>query len=198
MPQIPITTSELRKYEGEASPQSIHFYQRTVGSELYAAIITRPDIARATSKLSEFLTNPSEEHQEAADQCLEYLYTTRHLAIEYDGLKDCEALLIASDASFADDLQNRKSSQGYLIKLFGGPVAWKASKQATVTTSTTEAELLALEHTVKEGFAMERLFRDIQLEINNGLKFHCDNTQTIRLVVEDNARLRTKLRHVDI
>ena len=84
------------------------------------------------------------------------------------------------------------------VKLFGGPVAWKASKQATVTTSTTEAELLALEHTVKEGFALKRLFRDIQLELHNGLKFHCDNTQTIRLVVDDNARLRTRLRHVDI
>ena len=120
------------------------------------------------------------------------------MAIEYDGEKDCEALLIASDASFGDDPDDRKSSQGYLIKLFGGSVAWKASKQATVTTSTTEAELLALEHTVKEGFAMERLFRDIQLELNSGLKFHCDNTQTIRLVVEDNARLKTRLRHVDI
>jgi hypothetical protein len=61
--------------------------------------------------LSEFLTNPSEEHYEAADQYLEYLYATRDLAIEYDGLKDFEALLlIASDASFADDLQDRKSS----------------------------------------------------------------------------------------
>ena len=77
-------------------------------------------------------------------------------------------------------------------------MAWKASKQATVTTLTTEAGLPALEHTVKEGFAMERLFRDIQLELKNGLKFHCDNTQTIRLIVEDNARLKTRLRHVDI
>ena len=65
-------------------------------------------------------------------------------------------------------------------------------------TSTTEVEFLALEHTVKEGFTLERLFCDIQLELNCGLKFHCDNTQTIRLVVEDNARLKTRLRHVDI
>jgi hypothetical protein len=59
-------------------------------------------------------------------------------------------------------------------------------------------ELLALEHTVKESFALERLFQDIQLELHNRLKFHCDNTQTIRLVVEDNARLYTRLRHIDI
>jgi hypothetical protein len=45
---------------------------------------------------------------------------------------------------------------------------------------------------------MERLFLDIQLELNTGLKFHCDNTQTICLIVEDNARLKTRLRHVDI
>ena len=51
---------------------------------------------------------------------------------------------------------------------------------------------------MKEGFALERLFRDIQLELNTGLKFHCDNTQTICLIVEDNARLKTRLRHVDI
>ena len=55
-----------------------------------------------------------------------------------------------------------------------------------------------MEHIVKEGFAMERLFRDIQLELNSGLKFHCDNTQTICLVVENNARLKTRLCHVDI
>ncbi|KAL5370865.1 hypothetical protein DPSP01_014624, partial [Paraphaeosphaeria sporulosa] len=33
---------------------------------------------------------------------------------------------------------------GYAIKLFGGLIAWRASEQDTVTTSNTEAELLAL------------------------------------------------------
>ncbi|KOS37314.1 hypothetical protein ACN38_g11899 [Penicillium nordicum] len=49
----------------------------------------------------------------------------------------------ASDASFGDN-KDRKSSEGYICKLYGGPIDWKASKQKTVTTSTTEAELLAL------------------------------------------------------
>jgi hypothetical protein len=59
-------------------------------------------------------------------------------------------------------------------------------------------ELLALKHTIKEGFALERLFRDIQLELHNRFKFYCDNMQTICLVVKDNACLHTRLRHVDI
>ena len=49
----------------------------------------------------------------------------------------------ASDASFGDN-RDRKSSEGYICKLCGGPIDWKASGRKTVTTSTTEAELLAL------------------------------------------------------
>jgi hypothetical protein len=50
----------------------------------------------------------------------------------------------ASDASFADDVETRRSSQGYVFQLFGMTVDWKSTLQCTVTKSTNEAELLAL------------------------------------------------------
>jgi hypothetical protein len=70
-----------------------------------------------------------------------YLQSTATKALQ---LRQGDGLEIASNASFADNTLDQRSSQGYVIKLFGGMVAWKASKQDTVTTSTTEAELLAL------------------------------------------------------
>jgi hypothetical protein len=100
--------------------------------------------------------------------------------------------VIASDASFADDIEDRKSSQGCVIKPFGGPIVWKDSKQNTLTTSTTEEEFL--EHTAKGN----RLFRDVALDLGDPIKLYCDNQQTIRLVVGENERITTKLRHVDI
>ena len=109
-----------------------------------------------------------------------------------------QAIAISTDASFADDPDTRRSSQGYLIQLFGGPVVWKASRQATVTTSTTEAELLALSETAKETIALKRLFRDIQLVLDTPFSIACDNQQTIRLVIGSSERISTKLRHVDI
>jgi len=58
---------ELFPYEGKASFHEISTYQKKVGSLLYAAVITRPDIAFATLQLARFNVNPSPEHQKAAD-----------------------------------------------------------------------------------------------------------------------------------
>src|SRR5271170_6358816 len=84
------------------------------------------------------------------------------------------------------------------MKLFGGPIAWRANKQDTVTTSSTEAELLALSQTAKEAIFISRLFKAMTLHLNEPLIIDCDNTQTLRLITEDTAKLITKLRHVDI
>ena len=164
---------------------------------MYAAVTVRVDVAFAASQLSRYLQNPAPEHHAAADQVILYLYATRFLAIEYNGFFT-DVLVIASDASFADDPETRHSSQGYVMSLFGGPVVWKAGKQDTVTTSTTEAELLGVERTTKESFALSRLMTDIGLDLGIPLKVWCDNQQTIRLIVDENQRISTRLRHVDI
>ena len=121
-----------------------------MGSLLYATTVTRPDTARAANKLSEFLMNPSARHQEAVDRAISYLYGTSNLAIEYSASGDQSTTICASDAAFADDPATRYSTEGYLFKMFNGPVDWRSTKQKTVTTSSTEAELLALSHASKE------------------------------------------------
>jgi len=201
---------------------STMLYQRKLGSVLYAATTTRPDIAFAVSRLARFNQNPSQEHHQAADRVIQYLYGTRSRAICYggdkegtngrgrdkgisdkgrddgDGRNEAQSFICASDASFADNSVDRKSSQGYIMKLFGGPIAWRANKQDTVTTSSTEAELLALSQTAKEAIFISRLFKAMTLRLNEPLIINCDNTQTLRLITEDTAKLITKLRHVDI
>ncbi|KAF7565217.1 hypothetical protein PtrM4_046510 [Pyrenophora tritici-repentis] len=183
----PMSGMELRPRSDLAEPSEINRYQRKIGSLLFAAVTTRPDIAFATSRLARFLVNPSTEHQDAADRVLLYLKKTESLALE---LGRGDGLEVASDASFADNTLDRKSSQGYAIKLFGGLIAWRASKQDTVTTSTTEAELLALSQVAKEAIFTSRLLKELQVNLSNPIiTIKCDNTQTIRLVNEDVAKL---------
>lgn len=199
-PQTPMTEEELLPLpaEEEVEEASRTLYQRKIGSILFAAISTRPDIAFAAARLSRFNQRPGQFHHNAADRVILYLYRTRHLCIQYGHQSTATSLVCASDASFADNTIDRKSSQGYIMKLFGGPVAWRANKQDTVTTSSTEAELLALSQTAKETIYLSRLLRALSLELNEPLTIECDNRQTIRLLVEESMKLQTKLRHVDI
>ena len=198
-PTTPIREEEHLPSSEKATPQSIHRYQRKMGGALYPAIITRPDTAFAASRLGRFASNPNAEHHEALDRLIHYLYATRFHALQIGGSNTEPDMLAISDASFADNTVDRKSSQGLVISFYGGTVYWRATKQDTVTTSTTEAELLALSNAAKEGLFLQRLIREMKLApVPSPLLLQCDNLQTVGLVMKDDARLATKLRHVDI
>ena len=162
-PPTPLPTEELKVYEGEIDLQHLNIYRKKVGSICYPAVITRPDIAKAASKLSEFLVNPGLQHLAAADHCLRYLYGTKYLGIGYSAsgggeltvktpemtTDTVEIFEATADASFANCAE-RRSAEGYTFKLYGGMIDWAARKQLTVSMSTTEAELLALLYAGKE------------------------------------------------
>lgn len=155
-PSTPTAQSELLPHTGFADAGTIKRYQRMTGSITYAAVVTRVDVAVAISRLTRFNMNPSPQHIQQAIRTIEYLYGTKSLALELGGGNTFEAW---SDTSFPDNTLDRKSSQAYALRLFGGIIAWRASKQDTVTTSTTEAELLALAQAAKEALFVNRLIR---------------------------------------
>jgi hypothetical protein len=103
----------------------------------------------------------------------------------------------SADASFANNA-DRRSGEGYVFKLYGGPVDWASRKQSTVTTSTTEAELLAMLHAGKQAIWWNNLFQKLKFHTGHKLSIKNDNQQTIRLLTAQTPVLTTKLRHVDI
>ena len=101
------------------------------------------------------------------------------------------------NASFADDLKTRYNSQKYCFKLFDGMIDWKASKQKTITISSTEAELLAISMTANTKMWWNRFLEAIAFQ-TPPTYIECDNRQTIRAFTAPGASFSTKLRHVDI
>lgn len=163
---------------------------------MYAAVQTRIDVAFAVSRLARFLTNPGPEHHKAADRVLNYLETHKTRSLQLGGE---DTFTTASDASFADNSIDWKSSQAYVMMLFGRVIGRQTNKQGTVTVSTTEAELLALSQAAREGLFISRLLNELAVRLDNHrVVIASDNKQTIRLVSAEVARLQTKLRHVDI
>ena len=105
---------------------------------------------------------------------------------------------MATDVAFIDT-PDRKSSQGFLVKLFEALILWKARKQATVTISTIEAELLSLSAGASELYSLKRLFQGLEFDLGRPVTtILCDNQQTIRLVTSEIPQLTTRLKHVDI
>lgn len=108
-------------------------------------VIICSDTARTANKLLEYNSSPNDKQLEAVNELLHYLYRTCYLSIEYGPQEDSNIFLASSNAVFRDN-EDRKSSEGLLIRLFGGPLNWKAGKQKTVTTLITKAELLSISH----------------------------------------------------
>ncbi len=144
----------IESFDEDVDLNRMHEYRKKVGSVCYSAVISRPDIVKTVSKLAEYLINPESAHIAAVNHLIRYLYETKHLAIKFDvsGGEELTAKNVfeaIADAAFANE-KGRKSVEGYIFKLFGGLIDWAAKKQATVSTSTTEAELLAMLHAGKE------------------------------------------------
>jgi hypothetical protein len=124
--KTPIATEHLLKTAGQATQWEIRDYQEKVGSCNYPAVITRPDIAYTTQKLSEHLQNPSRQHINAANRCNSYLNTTKDSALEYGGdidafeprFESVSEFEGYSDSSFADDVATRRSTRAHKIDPF--------------------------------------------------------------------------------
>ena len=89
------------------------------------AIIICPDIVFAILKLLRFLTNPNPIYVQAVNKVISYLLGICILGFKFGG---GDKLEIVMDASFVDDISDRKSLQGYTMRLFGGLVTWKVNK----------------------------------------------------------------------
>ena len=104
-------------------------YRSLVGSLLYVATGTRPDIAYAVCQLSLHLEFSHEEHCNAAIRALRYLKTTPSKGICYEGVSGNLQLSAHTDADWASDKCNRRSISGVLVMINGAPVLFKSKMQ---------------------------------------------------------------------
>jgi hypothetical protein len=119
------------------------------------------DIAYTASQLARHFKNFTEKHSQIADRVISHLYFTRNYAVEYSGRRYLQPFLCSSDALFGDDIETESSSGRYLFQLYGGLIDWRAPRQATVTTSSTEAKLLSLSAAARETIWRRQCFATI-------------------------------------
>ena len=131
-------------------------YQSAVGSLLYLSTKTRPDIADAVGNVARFCSKPSVQHWKAVKRILRYLRGSVNYGLMYSQNQNNVAVGY-SDADWAGDLDNRKSTSGYIFNLCEGAVSWRSKKQSCVALSMAEAEYMALASAAQEAVWLRRL-----------------------------------------
>ena len=193
-PADPHIRLERSQPDFEATPTEKRKYQSAVGSLMYAMLGTRPDIAYAVAKVSQYSTNPTSTHWTAVKRIFRYLAGTHNRGLLYTkhgtgtGYTD-------ADWGGGDD---RRSIGGYAFILNGAAICWTSKKQSTVALSSTEAEYMALTQATKESLWLQALMMDIGArghleEVRN---IYIDNQGAIALARNPEFHARTK--HIDI
>ena len=153
---------------------------------------TRPDIAFAVSNVGRFCSSPTKEHWTAVKSILRYLKGTSNYGLSYSR-KDNGTLI---GADWAGDVNDRKSTSGYLFMVSGAAVSWKNRKQTCVALSMAEAKYVALAGAIQEATWMRQLLEDLhngQFEPTVVLE---DNQSTI--CIAQNPQYHSNTKHIDI
>lgn len=172
-------------------PSDSTVYRSLIGKLLYASNTVRGDIAYIVGILSRNMAKPSVHHLAAAKRVLRYLKGTANLKLTFTAGKSLRFVGF-SDADYAGDVGDRKSTSGCLIQLAGGAISWYSNKQKTVSVSTTEAEYVALAGAVKETVWLLQLFEALGLKMDHRPIIFEDNRSTAILARHPTLHSRTK------
>lgn len=169
-------------------------YQEAVGSLLYLAQGTRPDITFAVNSVSRFNNDPGKAHWTAVKRIFRYLKNTSDVKIKFNG-QTSSALIGYSDADWANDTDDRRSCTGYIFTRNGGPISWNSRRQHTVALSSTEAEYMALSSATQEAIWLKQ-FEEQFWPNKKPIHIHCDNRSAIHLAETETYHPRSK--HIDV
>ena len=125
-------------------------FQELIGSLLYLANNSRPDICFVVNKLSQCITKMNSTHLNAAKRVLRYLKGTEMYKLKYRTGEGKLKVVCYCDSDFAGDTISRKSTSGCVLVLNNSPISWFSRKQKCIALSTCEAEFVACCEAAKE------------------------------------------------
>ena len=161
-------------------------YRKAVGELRWLADCTRPDIAFIVGKLAAAIATPTQRHWSILKQTARYLKGTDNLGLTYRTHANGPTseinhglLTSYSDADFAADPTDRKSTSGAIHTLFGSTIQWYSAKQGITALSTCEAEYVAATTAVQTTKLLRRILAFLNFLPDAPTPFMIDNAAAI-------------------
>ena len=167
-------------------------YKSALGSLIFLAKCTRPDIAYSVNKAARNTENPTHSDWKKVMNILKYLNSTKHYKVTYNETGEFAAY---TDSDLGGDINDRKSTSGFIIVKGNNPICWGSKKQTTVATSTMEAEYIATTLCTKNALWIRNILIEL-INYNKPMKIYTDNMASKTTI--ENGQLNSKLKHINI
>jgi hypothetical protein len=182
------------KAEEDTNVVELHLYQQIIGSLLYPALRTRPDILTAVCIVSRFKSAPTKSCHVVVKRVLWYLQGTIYLTLEY-----CSSdikMNVFVDSDYAGDTNSRKSTSGMAIFLGSSLIQWHSKKQSAAVSLSTSAYRAMIEAT-KDPILFKRMLEGLIINVGGPIPMHSDNKPAIEGATGDKPPGK-RAKHVDI
>ncbi|GJS14014.1 putative RNA-directed DNA polymerase [Tanacetum coccineum] len=192
--ETPIETNHKLSILPDQVPTNKERYQRLVGKLIYLSH-TNPDIAYAVSVVSRFMHAPSKVYMKAVYRILKYLKSSPGKGLFF-GKNQNHQVCGYTNADWAGDRTDGKSTSGYFTFVGGNLVTWRSKKQKVVSRSSAEAKFQGMVHGVCELIWIKRVLKDLGLNLTSPMQLHCDNQAVVKIA--NNPVQHNTTKHVEI
>ena len=180
-------------------------YRRVVGQLMYGMVHTLITIMYALNILSRYSNSPGARHIKFLKHLLRYVkyakmdrlkFTTHDGPTDIATMTSLLQLKFQCDADLAGNKDNRHSQTSYIGYLADNVICWKSTDQGSISSSTAESEIKAVNHALKSDVIPLR-----------GILNHMGWTQAPTVIEEDNSacvdasnhtHMTKNLRHIDL
>ncbi|RZB65513.1 Retrovirus-related Pol polyprotein from transposon TNT 1-94 [Glycine soja] len=184
--------SKLSKHEkGENVDPTL--YKSLVGSLRYLTC-TRPDILYAVGVVSRYMEAPTTTHFKAAKRILRYIKGTTNFGLHYYS-SDNYNIIGYSDSDWSGDLDDRKSTTGFVFFMGDTAFTWMSKKQPIVTLSTCEAEYVAATSCVCHAIWLRNLLKELKMPQEEPMEICVDDKSALALA--KNPIFHERSKHID-
>ncbi|POW17500.1 hypothetical protein PSHT_06371 [Puccinia striiformis] len=179
LPDISLVTSAN-------DPVNVTDFRSVLGSLMYLACGTRPDIAYAVNMLARYSSRPSEEHWTALDHLVGYVKKNPRRAINFSQGEDAVKLYV--DAGWGGE--HERSTTGFILQHCGNPITWGSKRQDVVAMSTCAAEYVALSIATQTLANIKVILDDICP--SQRFEILCDNQAAVLVATDNASKKKTK------
>ncbi len=134
---IPLEQNVKLSADEEDLVEDITMYKCIVGSLIYMTI-TRPDLSYAVGVMNQFMQTPRKPHLDAVRHILRYIKHTLQCVIFYETKSQLQVHGYM-DADWANNVLNKRSTNGFMFSFGSGAINWSSKKQLIVALSSTKA-----------------------------------------------------------